>query len=339
LSVILTVDDAEVELAVYERLIRAVAWPGGAENVSFLSSADALLWAQSHDVDLAIVDYGMPALDGLELIQRLRGSDRHRETPIIMITAALEHAVRYRALELGASDFLTKPIDRTEFIVRVRNVLASSDIRKKLAARDDELMLREREAIHRLAGAAEFGGRAAGSHVARVGLYCGAVARALSLPLPICELLTLSATMHDVGNVTVPQSILGKPAALNSEEREIVTRHALAGHVLLQSGESELLRLAAEIAISHHERVDGSGYPRRLIGDAIPIAGRICAVSDTFDALTSRRPYRDAGTVDRAVEHLAKHAGTLFDAAVVNAFLAALPEITQIKARHEDEVR
>jgi putative two-component system response regulator len=339
LSVILTVDDAEVELAVYERLIRALAWPGGVENVSFLSSADALLWAQSHDVDLAIVDYGMPALDGLELIERLRGSERHRETPIIMITATLEHAVRYRALELGASDFLTKPIDRTEFIVRVRNTLATSDIRKKLEARDDELVLHEREAIHRLAAAAEFHGFGGGRHVARIGLFCGAIARELKMAQAICELLVAAAPMHDVGKVAVPASILNKPGALNPRELDIVAGHALAGHGILKGGESQLLRLATEIALSHHERVDGSGYPRKLAGDAIPIAGRICAVSDAFDALTSTRPYREAWPVDRAIEHIAAHAGSFFDAAVVTAFLAVLPEILELKAGHEDEPR
>jgi putative two-component system response regulator len=336
MSVVLTVDDAEVELAIYERLLRAVAWPDGIENVGFLNSAEALEWAASHDIDLAIADYTMQAPNGLEFIERIRATQRHRETPIIMITATMEHEVRYRALDLGANDFLTKPIDRIEFVVRVRNMLVASDAKKKLAGRGS-FVPRERETIHRLTRAAEIGRGIPGMHVVRMGFFCAVLADALGIPAALSEMLSMAAPMHDIGKVATPSSILLKPGPLTPGEWELVKQHTIRGNDILGESDSEVLQLAAEIAVSHHERFDGSGYPHALAGEAIPIGGRICAVSDAFDALTSKRPYGDPWPVDRAVGHIATRAGSHFDPRVVAALHAVLPEMLEVRKRYADD--
>jgi putative two-component system response regulator len=347
MTAILVVDDSDVERAIYVHILETLHLPGITTPVAFAESTKALAWSESNDFDLAIVDYNMPEINGLEVISALRVNPAHRETPIVMVTSATEHDVRYRALELGANDFVTKPIDRIEFIARVQNMLALSRSYRKLADRaaslSDEvaratagIIRRERETVFRLTRAAEFRDNETGAHILRMGLFCAEIAVELGMSQDECDMMLMAAPMHDVGKVATPDAILLKPGQLSPEEWVIMRQHTLQGYEILKESESSLLQLAADIALSHHERFDGSGYPNGLVGEAIPLAGRICAVSDVFDALTSKRPYKDAWSIDQAVATVLAGSAKHFDPAVITAFRSALPRIVELKIRNAD---
>ena len=340
---ILTVDDAEMDLAIYRNVLKTV----DARHVGFTDSAEGLEWTRDHRADLAIVDYSMPSPDGLEFIEFLRSDPRYADTPIIMITSETERDVRYRALELGASDFLTKPIDRIELTARVNNMLALADSRRKLADRaewlgdevrkaTEDILARERETINRLMRAAEFRDNETGMHIVRMGQFCSVIARTIGRPTAECDMLQMAAPMHDIGKVATPDRVLLKPAKLDPDEWEIMKQHTVAGYEILKDSQSELLQLAAEIALAHHEKYDGTGYPNGKKGDDIPLSGRICAVSDVFDALTSERPYKAAWPVERAMEYINNASGTHFDNVLVRALNTCLPEIVMLKHRYAD---
>lgn len=343
--IVLMIDDAEINLGVYRGALRKLS---GVQCVGFTSSAAALAWCGDHTPDVVLVDYNMPSPNGLEFIESFRRDARHEGTPVIMITGETERDIRYRALELGAADFLTKPVDLIEFRARMNNMIALADSRKKLADRaswlasevraaTERIVAREKETIVRLMRAAEFRDNETGAHIVRMGHISAVIGAAAGLGENECEMLLMAAPMHDIGKVSTPDSILLKPGKLDADEWEIMKRHTIAGHEILKDSESELLRLAAVIALSHHEKFDGSGYPYGSKGEDIPISGRICALSDVFDALTSVRPYKDAWTIERAAEHVESGSGTHFDPELVSAFHRALPQIARIKADFPDE--
>jgi response regulator RpfG family c-di-GMP phosphodiesterase len=346
-TTILVVDDSDVERAIYVRILLTLHLPGTMIPIAFADPTKALTWSESNDFDLAIVDYSMPGINGLDFISALRGNPAHRDTPIVMVTSATEHDVRYRALALGANDFVTKPIDRIEFIARVQNMLALSRSYRKLADRaawlSDEvaratagIIRRERETVFRLTRAAEFRDNETGAHILRMGLFCAEIAAELGMHKDECDMILMAAPMHDVGKVATPDAILLKRGRLSPEEWVVMRQHTLQGYEILKESESSLLQLAAEIALSHHEKFDGSGYPGGLVGNAIPLSGRICAVSDVFDALTSQRPYKEAWSIDRAVNEIFAGSTKHFDPAVVSAFRSALPRIVDLKERNAD---
>lgn len=342
---VLMVDDNQLNLQVYRHALRDFA---GTECVEFTSSAEALSWARHNEVDIALVDYNMPEPDGLEFIRAFRAQTHNAQALVIMITGVSESDIRYRALELGAADFLAKPIDLAEFRARMRNMLALSDSRKKMTDRAEwlsvevarataNILARERETINRLMRAAEFRDNETGMHIVRMGHFSAELGRALSLPGPECETLLMATPMHDIGKVATPDRILLKPGKLDSDEWEVMKRHTLAGFEILKESESELLQTAAQIALSHHEKFDGTGYPYGIAGDHIPLCARICAVSDVFDALTSKRPYKEAWPLDEAVAEITRLSGTHFDPTLVRAFHEALPRIVAIKERYRDD--
>jgi len=347
MSTVVAVDDARVELAIYERLLGGIEWPEGITFVGFDSALKALEWLAQHEADLLVIDYDMPEASGFDVLTRVRAGLRNRETPVLMITAVTAHDVRYRALDLGANDFLTKPIDRIEFIARVRNMLALSDSRRQLASRATwlasevarataDIISRERETIHRLTRAAEFRDNETGAHIVRMGHFCAAIARKLGEPEDRCNMLLMAAPMHDVGKVATPDSILLKQGPLTKDEWEIMRQHTIYGYEILRGSDSELLQLGAEIALSHHERFDGSGYPNGLSAEAIPLSGRICAISDVFDALTSKRPYKNAWDYDASIDYVVKASGAHFDPEVVEAFQSIVPSLVALKERFAD---
>jgi putative two-component system response regulator len=264
-----------------------------------------------------------------------------------MVTADKDTEIRHRALELGAADFLTKPIDRLEFVARIRHLLALVRSRRQLS--DRAVWLREEverataalrdqemETIERLTRAAEFRDSVTGMHVVRVGEMCAALARTIGLPEDECRMLRLSAPMHDIGKVATPDHILLKPGPLTPEEFEIMKQHAMAGYDILKGSRSPMLQQAAEIALTHHERWDGTGYPRGLGGTQIPLSGRLCSIVDVFDALTSVRPYKKAWTIEEALAELTTKSGTAFDPDVVAVFHDSRTAIVDIKQRFSD---
>lgn len=343
---VLIIDDSDINLTLIKALVMKV---GNCTPVLFANPLEAMAWARENIPDLIIVDYMMPDMDGLQFIGEFRAMDGRDEIPILMVTANDQKDVRYEALNGGANDFLNKPIDRVEFSARVRNMLALRTGQKFLADRAQhlaslvdektrEIRDREKELIYRISRAAEFRDPETGAHIQRMAHFSRVIARGLGLPEHEQQLLLEAAPMHDVGKIAIPDHILLKPGKLTVEEFEIMKRHAVLGYELLQGSKSETLRAGAAIALSHHEKYDGSGYPSGLVGEDIPIFGRIVAVADVFDALTSERPYKKAWTVEDATRFLEDGCGKHFDPRCVAALMAELPEILRIREEFVDHV-
>lgn len=339
------IDDSDINLTLLKALVTKL---GGCEPLLFQESPKGLAWCIGNQPDLVIVDYMMPELDGLQFIARFRAAPGCEEIPLLMITANDDKDVRYEALQIGATDFLTKPVDRVEFSARVRNMLALGTSRRHLADRAAWLAgevkkataaihSREQELLFRMSRAAEFRDPETGAHIQRMAHYSHLIAASLGLSADDQALILQAAPMHDVGKIGIPDYILLKPGKLTPEEFEVMKGHALLGFELLSGSESAILQAAASIAIAHHEKYDGSGYPYGLAGESIPLFGRIVAVADVFDALTSARPYKKAWDFDRAIAFLREGAGQHFDAGCVAAFLARMDDVVVIHARFQDE--
>jgi putative two-component system response regulator len=342
---VLIVDDTEINLILFEALTKKL---GTSQSKTFSRSVDGLAWAQANDPDLVIVDYMMPELDGIEFIRRLRQTPGKESIPILMITANDQKQVRYRALDVGATDFLTKPVDKIEFLARTNNMLALSDVRKKLADRatwlaeevrkaTTEIVQRERETVIRLSKAAEYRDPETGAHILRMAHYSELIARGLGLSVADQELLLEAAPLHDIGKVGIADKILLKTGRLNPDEFEIMKQHAIYGHELLKGSSSKVLQAGAAIALAHHEKFDGTGYPYGLKGQDIPIFSRIVAVADVFDALMSERPYKKAWTLERSAEHIKANAGVHFDPICVATFFKHWNAVLDIRQRFQDE--
>jgi putative two-component system response regulator len=343
-SHIAVIDDNQVNLALVRHLL---AKDPSLEVATFLDPGEGLAHCLAHPVDLVLVDYMMPDLNGIELIERLRADAAKHEVPILMITANDERDVRHAALEAGASDFLTKPIDNKELFVRVRNMLKLRAAFKREAGRagwladevrkaTESILARERELVYRMSRAAEFRDPETGAHIQRMAHYSRLIAREVGLPPEAQEQIFAAAPMHDVGKIAIPDAILLKPGKLTAEEFAVMQGHARHGHDLLAGSNAAILELGAEIAHAHHEKYDGSGYPRGLAGEAIPLVGRIVAVADVFDALTSARPYKRAWALDDARRFVIEGRGGHFDPRCVDAFLAAWAEVLEIRQRFQD---
>lgn len=341
---VLIVDDAEINLILFDALIKRM---GNSESVRFSSALQGLAWAVCNDVDLLIVDYMMPDLNGMEFIEQFRATPGKEDIPVLMITANDQKQVRYRALDAGATDFLTKPVDKIEFMARVNNMLQLGASRKALAGRaawlaDEvrkatfEIVQRERETVIRLSKAAEYRDPETGAHILRMAHYSELIARGMGLSQAEQELLLEASPMHDIGKVGIADNILLKPGRLTPEEFEVMKCHATFGYEILKGSSSKVLQAGAEIAHGHHEKFDGSGYPKGLKGDAIPIFSRIVSVADVFDALTSERPYKKAWTLERAAEHIQTSAGTHFDPHCVRMFFSQWKDVLEIRHRFHD---
>ncbi|MBL8483054.1 MAG: response regulator [Rhodocyclaceae bacterium] len=342
---VVIVDDTQINVLLMQALVGKL---DGCKPISFTDSGAGLQYCLDNDPDLVIVDYQMPAPDGIEFIQRFREAGGKAETPVLMVTAAHEKEVRYRALESGATDFLTKPVDRMEFLSRARNMLALRRSHLALANRAETLsaevrkateviVARERETILRLARAAEFRDPETGAHILRMANYSRLIAERMGMDAEFQDLLLQAAPMHDVGKLGTPDHILLKPGKLTPEEFDIMKQHASIGYEILKDSASEVLQLAATIALTHHEKFDGSGYPRGVASTAIPLEGRIVAVADVFDALTSERPYKKAWELPRAIAMLEEGAGKHFDPDCVQAFLSDMEGVLEIKNRYRDD--
>lgn len=341
------VDDNDTNLMLFEQIALRVA-----DDVSVECFADpvkALDDARAKLPDLILVDYMMPVMDGHEFLAEVRKLPGGRDVPIVMVTAAGERSVRQKALELGATDFLTKPVDPTEVRVRLNNLLALRRSHLRLSDRNrwlaDEvrkatqaIFAREHELVVRLSRAAEFRDPETGGHIQRMAHYSELIARGLGLAPDLCDLILRAAPMHDVGKLGIPDGILLKPGRLDEQEFLVMKRHPEIGHAILDGSASQLIAMGAEIALTHHEKWDGTGYPKGMAGGDIPLTGRVVAVADVFDALTSERPYKMAWSVERARDFLVEGKGTHFDPACVESFLAAWDEVLSIKARFVDEV-
>lgn len=341
---VVVIDDNPLNITSMQHMFRLVE----AVNVtSFLNSAAALDWCQAHDPDLVIVDYMMPAPDGLSFIRQLRAHEAGAETPLIMVTANSDEKVRFSALELGCNDFLTKPINKVEFVARVRNMLALRASQIKLRDRAGWLaeevrratamiLEREHEAILRLTRAAEYRDPETGAHILRMAAYSRLIAAQIGLSLEEQELILKAAPMHDIGKVVIADHILLKPGRLDDGEMDIMRTHARIGYDILKDSESPLMQTAALIAHSHHEKFDGSGYPQQLRGEQIPLYGRIVAVADVFDALTSPSPYKKAWRLDQALDFMQRQREVRFDPQCLDSFMGSLDAVLEIRRTYDE---
>lgn len=282
----------------------------------------------------------MPGLTGLEVIAAARAIPGFAHVPIVMVTSLDQRSLRHEALRAGATDFLGKPCDPVEIQARITNLMKISAahrqeqdraawLAREVAAAVAVIEAREREIIALLMRAAEHRDTDTGDHIARVAGYVGVIARNLGFDPEEIRILKLASTMHDVGKIGVPDAILLKPGPLSAEERAEMEKHAERGRRILEGSTSDVVRLAAEIAESHHERWDGTGYPKGLRGEAIPLSGRIVAVADVFDALVTERPYKAAWPLERARAFVADQSGRHFDPRCVEAFLAGWDAVTR----------
>lgn len=341
------IDDHPGNLALLEQLVRAVL--PGLTPESHLEPARALEACGARMPDLIMVDFLMPGMNGLEFVKEFRRLPGSADVLILMVTASTERRIRQQALDLGITDFLNKPIDPSEFKARLKNLVALRQahlhltdqnkwLEEAVAQATRVIHEREEELIHRLAIAAECRDHEMGGHIARMARYSLLVAQGLGLSPQRCDLILKAAPMHDLGKLGIPDAILHKSGPLDEGERAVMRTHPVIGHGILKGSASKLICLGAQIAVSHHERWDGSGYPHGLAGEHIPGAGRIIAVADVFDALTTERSYKPAWSVDQACEHLVRESGRHFDPRCVEAFLLARDEIKAIRAEFEENV-
>ncbi len=352
---ILVVDD---EPGVRRFLVRAIE-SGGYRVASGDDAGQALEHLSSGEFGAALVDIRMPGKDGLWLLDRV--VERGLDVAVVMVTANNEVRTAVDCLTRGAVNYVIKPVNPEELVQVVARVLEDRRLRIENRAyrRDLERLVGERtlqlenamgalkqanvalerayrESLYRLAAAAEYRDEETGNHIRRMGMYSHLIARGMGLDDDFLTLVLLASPMHDVGKIGIRDSVLLKPAKLTPEEFDEIRAHTMIGARILAGSESPLLQMAEEIALNHHERFDGSGYPSGLQGEAIPLSGRIVALADVFDALTSRRVYRPPYSVEEAVDMIREGAGTHFDPRVARAFDGALDEILRIKGHYED---
>ncbi|MDB2687374.1 response regulator [Mariniblastus sp.] len=320
--------------------------------------------------DLILSDINMPDVTGLDILRIRQKNPGLTSIPILILSASSEQTVKREALELGATDFLAKPVDPSDLSLRVQNALIvkrhhdhladqAIELEKQVRERTKQLEESREQVIHCLARAAEYRDNETGEHIIRVGKYCRVIAEELGYPEAYCREIELAAQLHDVGKIGIPDSVLLNPGRLTSEEFEImkthcgvgleimeplsegdknrVRRHASSGGFIMDSTDSPILELAASIARTHHEKWDGTGYPSQLAGESIPIEGRICCVADVYDALCSERPYKPKFPLKKCLEIMLSERGTRFDPRILDAFFARFEKIEEIRKRYDDQ--
>jgi len=345
-STVLVLDDQSISRMILEELVRSIG-----EHISVRSFSDpvaALQWAKDASPDLVITDYKMPNMDGVEFIQWLRQIPSCKDVPVVVITCVEDKSIRYRALEAGATDFLYKPIDHYECRARCRNLLQLKKqqgiikdrahwLEKEVFKKTSEIQLREKETLLRLARAGEYRDEETGNHVIRMAEYSYLVSCELGLEKHECEVIRHAAPMHDIGKIGISDEVLLKEGMLNDAEWRIMQNHCQVGHDILKDSPSYYLKSGATIALGHHERFDGKGYPEGVSGTAIPIEARVVTVADVFDALQSDRPYRKGWSLDRTLEYMRGQRGEQFDPDCIDAFFSQLDAVLNIKNRFSDE--
>jgi len=340
-SRILIVDDEPANVLLLERLLEQL----GYNNIeTYTSPVEALPRILDQTVDLVLLDIQMPQLTGFEILEQIRDHKNENEfRPVMVLTADATASTKRKALALGAEDFLTKPFEAYEVALRVKNLLRTRQLYKEISLENDllEQRVKERtrdleevqlEIVDRLGLATEYRDDDTKAHTARVGDMASQLASALGLSPKFVSLLRLAAPLHDIGKIGISDLILLKEGKLTPEEFETMKKHTEIGASILSGSKSEILQLAQEIAISHHERWDGRGYPNQLQGEQIPLSGRIVSVVDVFDALTHERTYKKAWPIEDALDEIEKNAGSQFDPVIVDALLALFSEYRMPRA-------
>jgi putative two-component system response regulator len=350
---ILVVDDVEQNLALLGGLVRALGYEVETARDGLEALAKLAL-----GVDLVLLDVMMPGLDGYEVARRVRADPRTHDLPIILVTVLDSREDRVKAIQAGASDFIAKPVDKTELLARISSQLklkeAQDELKRGRAELEERVAQRTAalrrtleetadanrrtwaahvDTIRRLVLAAELKDPDIARHILRISRYSVALAKALRMSPGETEVLGHAVTMHDVGKIGIPDAILFKRGALDAEERAVMESHTLIGSRILADSPSELMRRGQVVALTHHERWDGTGYPRRLRGEEIPLEARICAVVDVFDAMTTARPYRVALPLEEAIAEMRRGKGLHFDPRLLDLFMDRLDEMLALRER------
>ncbi len=337
---VVIVDDESTGRTILIKVIQNIA--RDIDVVGFDHAQNALDWLSSHRADLIISDYRMPNINGVEFIRKVRRMPGYESTPIMMITVVSEKSVRYEALDAGATAFLTRPIDQIECRTSCRNLLKIQEQQSIIQDKADwlarqvevatmQIAARERETLLRLGKAGEYRDEDTGNHVIRMARYARVIAEELGLSDEECSDIEFAAPMHDIGKIGIPDQVLLKPGKFETEEWDTMKQHTIMGHNILSNSQSRYIQMGAVIALNHHEKYDGSGYPAGLKGADIPLVARIVAVADVFDALVSERPYKKSWSQQQALDYIRDQSGKHFDPQCVQAFLSRLDDIMQIQ--------
>jgi len=340
---ILVVDDEPANLKLFGLMLRA---DGYSDVVLIQEPRDVVESYRNTRPDLILLDINMPHLDGYAVMDQLKALGDPLPPPIVVLTAQSGEDFLLRALTAGATDFLSKPVNRRELLARVQNILLAHLARRFMHNQNAvlELMVRQStrelrqsrlEIVRRLGRASEYRDNETGQHILRMSHASALLAKKVGWDAAACELMLNASPMHDVGKIGIPDGILLKAGPLTPDEREIMQTHTAIGADILE-GADELMQMARDIALSHHEKWDGTGYPGRLTAFQIPEAARIVAITDVFDALTSERPYKKPWPVADAVAFLRANAGTHFDRTFVQHFIELIPEVEAIRTRFAD---
>ncbi len=337
-SRILIVDDTPANVFLLEQLLKI---SGYTHIVTLTDSREVLTTYQTFKPDLLLLDLKMPYLDGFDILTQLNALENEDYLSVIVITAQSDKENRLKSLDLGARDFIGKPFDHTEVIMRVTNLLeirllhnATKEnnrlLEERVAERTQEIESIQLELVNKLLIAAEFRDDDTGNHIIRIGQYAAELGQLAGLSASHCQRLTPAAMMHDIGKIGIPDGILLKPGPLTATEMAIMKTHTQKGADILTGSAGAVLQLGEVIALSHHEKWDGSGYPAGLAADAIPLEGRITAICDVFDALLSVRPYKPAWTMASTLDLMAREAGHHFDPDLLHLFLDNIDSFIKI---------
>lgn len=340
-ELILVVDDEEP----IRELIGRILDREGYRHKKAVSAEEALDYLSQEEYALLISDMNMPGKTGMDLLDEV--NTIYRDLAVLMATAVDDRNVAIQSLSLGAYGYIIKPFNRNELIINVTNALRrrkleiesrihSEQLEALVLARTEEVRQSRAETIHKLARAAEFRDNETAQHTIRMGHYCEILGTGAGLPEEMCRNLKIAAQLHDVGKIGISDTILLKTGKLTKSEFEEIKKHPEIGYRILKDSKSDILNLGAEIALTHHEKYNGSGYPKGLRGDGIPIVGRLSAICDVFDALTSKRVYKAAMTVDEALEILEQERGEHFDPELIDIFVANFDKILKVKEQFKD---
>ncbi|MEE9257291.1 MAG: HD domain-containing phosphohydrolase [bacterium] len=344
---ILIVDDESANILVLRRMLEVA---GYTKVRTTTDSREAAGIYRVFRPDLVLLDLRMPRLNGFEVMEQLNEIEQESYPPILVLTVLNDKPTMLRALKSGAKDFIIKPFDHTEALARIRNMVQMRILQKRIFGQNkileetvreqtQQLRTTQLQVVRHLGRAVEFRDNETGLHVVRMSLYCSLVGLAMGMGIEACETLLNASPMHDIGKIGIPDRILMKKGKLTQGEWKIMQGHVNIGAEILADHDSELLDMAHRIALTHHERVDGSGYPEGLKGVAIPLEGRVAGVCDVFDALTSERPYKEEWPVKKAMSVIERGKGRQFDADLIDAFRDTLPQILEVKEQYSEPVQ
>ena len=342
---VLIVDDQQSARDMMRTVLQGVS---GLSIHDFEDPVEALEWSERYRPDLLLLDYRMPTMDGLEFARRFRAPLSHRDVPIVLVTVVGDEPIRLAALEAGIIDYVVKPIKPREIRARCQNLLQlrqygesnklrANSLQQRLLASMHDVQERERETLTRLARAIEYRDTGTSANLERMADFAGLIAEGVGMSDEDARVVELAAPLHDLGMIAVPEAILLKRGPLEAEEIAVIRSHPQIGHGLLSDSPNRFIRVGAEIALRHHERFDGGGYPDGLAGEAIPLQARVVALADVLDALLSPRPYRGAWDLDRALEHVRSQRGAHFDPDCVDALLRGEKALRELCDRHSKQ--